>query len=100
MTDREEMLKYMAKVEVTTQQLESLAPIIAKEVEDQYGQKLRRASSAQERENLRRYFTIKVGRENIWKQTYLSDRDLYIRLATMHGIAALVEEAETTPEPF
>ena len=96
MDHAEEMRKYQKKVDQETSKLEALAPVIAREVERQYGHKLHRVKSAQERENLRRYYTIKVGRENIWKQTYIGDRDLYIRLATMHGIAALVEQTSAT----
>ena len=96
MDHAERMRDYLAQVERFTRKLESLAPVIAREVESQFGHKLLRAKSQQERDNLRKFYTIQVGRENVWKQSYISDRDLYIRLATMHGIAALVEQTSAT----
>lgn len=92
MTNREDTLKYIAKVKEVTRLLTNLAPVIDREVDRRFGRKIQAARSTQEQDNLRRYYTVQVGRENIWKQTYLGDRDLYIRLATMHGIAALIEE--------
>lgn len=97
MTNREKMIKYLAKVEEVNDQLEVLAPVIQREAERRFGRKIQAARSTQERENLRQYYTVQVGRENIWKQTYLSNRDLYIRLTTMYASVALVQQ--TGPPP-
>lgn len=100
MDHAEQMRQYLDQVDMVTYQLAALAPVIEREVESQFGVKIRRAKTNQERENLRQFYRVQLGKENIWKQKHLSDRDLYIRLATMHGIAALVEQAEATQEPF
>lgn len=99
MTDAEQMRHYQYLAERATRQLETLAPVIANEVERRFGHKIFKAKREQERENLRQYYTMLVSRENIWRQTYLSDRDLYIRLATMYGIAALVNRTSATNFP-
>lgn len=100
MNNREKMIKYVAKVEEVMELLDALAPVIQREVDRRFGRKLRAARDDQERRNLRLLYTKQVGAENIWKQTYMGDRDLYIRLATMYGIAALVEQTEVRLEPF
>lgn len=99
MTNAELMRNCMFLVEQTTKKLDALVPIIANEVERRFGHKIARAGTEQERNNLRHFYTVQIGRENIWKQTYLSDRDLYLKLATMYGIAALVNQTSVTNFP-
>lgn len=92
MDHKERMRDNLAQVERMTRKLELLAPVIQREVQRRFGRKILSARTDQERDNLTQFYTKQVGGENIWKQTYLGDRDLYIKLATMHGIAALVEQ--------
>lgn len=96
MDHKERMRDNLAQVERMTRKLETLAPVIVREVEKRFGRRIANAKTNQERDNLRQFYTVQVGGENIWKRTYLNDRDLHIRLATMHGIAALVEQTEVT----
>lgn len=98
MTHKDKMYKYLAKVEEVTEQLKSLTPVIWREVDRRYGRKIQAAKTEQERNNLRQFHYNEVGKENIWKQMYLDDRFLYISLATMHGIAALVEQTSASSD--
>lgn len=91
MTHVQKMRDYIALAESAMNKLRALTPVIQREMERRYGQKLKRARTKQEEDNLRRYYTREVSKENMWRQDYADDRDLYIRLATMYGIAAQVE---------
>lgn len=91
MTDKQDMLDYMAKVKEAMKDLATLGEVIGREVTRRFGRRIDHAPSVQERKNLRLLYTNQVASENLWHRKAKADRDLYISLATMHGIAALVE---------
>jgi hypothetical protein len=89
------MLDYLALAEDAMNKIRALAPVIAKELDRRHGRKIQTARTQQERDNLRQHYTVALNKENVWHNKYAGDRDLFISLATMYGIAALVEEAES-----
>jgi hypothetical protein len=91
MNHQQKMAEYLDLVARTQEHLDAIKLVIRREVMRRYGRKILAARTKQEQDNLREHFTVAVTKENIWHRSYKGDRDFYISMATMHGIAALVE---------
>lgn len=87
MSHKQQMLDYMAKVKEAMDEITEINELIQREVTRRYGRRIDEALKPAERKNLRRFYTVQVTKENIWHAKAKGDRDLYIALATMHGIA-------------
>lgn len=94
MTNKEQMQRYLKLVEGTSARLADINQVIHAEVTRRYGHRIEKGKTPQERKNLLKHFTIKVTRENQWHADVAGDRNLYIQLAQMYGIAAMLDEAE------
>lgn len=94
MTNKQQMQAYMSKVKATQGTIESINKVVLSEVSRRHGSKIQRARTAQERDNLQEFYRQQVAAENMWLANAKGDRSLYIQLAQMHGIAAMLDEVE------
>lgn len=94
MTNKQQMQAYMSKAAAAQKRIDDINIVVLAEVSRRYGNKIQRARTNQERDNLQEFYRQQVAAENIWLTNAKGDRGLYIQLAQMHGIAAMLDEVE------
>lgn len=94
MTNKEKMRQHLAKVEEFVLLVDEIEKVIDREVEQAYGTRIRSLRTSQEQDNVRKRFTQGLADTNPWLKRATGNRGYHIAMATMYGIATLVDEQE------
>lgn len=94
MTNKDRHREHLARVREFVVLVDEIERVIDREVERAHGHRIRRERTDQEQQNLRQHYTRQIADGNQWLKRATGNRSCHIAMATMYGIAALVDETE------